>query len=93
MDRNTLALCDWTRGQIGWNNEVFTMRIYSQSIVFGQGANEPFNTGFKDYTFTPDGATRVLGGWWSLQEDASASDSFKQFAIGGTSGSDNNIQL
>lgn len=93
MDRNDLTMCDWTRGQIGWNNEVLTMRIDSTSIVFGkQGsglpANEPADQGFKDYTFSPSGATRVLGGWWSLQDDASDSDAFKQFYIGGTSGSD-----
>jgi hypothetical protein len=96
MNQNTQVLCDWSRGQIGWIEETLKMRTYMQSIVFGKQnngnpANEPSGEGFKDYSFTPPGSTRVIGGWWALQEDASDSDAFKQFSIGGPSGSDNDI--
>ena len=62
------------------------VKIFTQSIVVGTGANPPSSTGYQDYTFTPPGSTRVLGGWWSLQSDASGSDAFKQFAVEGTTG-------
>jgi hypothetical protein len=90
MDGNVLSLCTWSRQQIGWDNEVLNMRTFMQSVVVGPGANPPHNKGHHDYTFTPPNSTRVLGGWWSLQEDASGSDAFKEFVIGGNSGSDNN---
>lgn len=62
------------------------VKIFVQSVVVGTGANPPSSAGSHDYTFTPPGSTRVLGGWWSLQDDASGSDAFKQFAIQGTTG-------
>jgi hypothetical protein len=52
---------------------------FAGSIVFGMGANEPRNQGFKDLSFTM--GRRVIGGWWSLQQDASGTDAFKQFSI------------
>ena len=69
------------------------VKRFSQSIVFGTGANAPSTQGFEDYTFSPPDATRVIAGWWSLQSDASSSSSsaFKQFSIGGTSGRDNDM--
>jgi hypothetical protein len=85
----SFELCVWSRQQIGWDEEIFNMRTYMRSIVVGQGGNPPETQGYEDYTFKPDNATRVLGGWWSLQEDASSSDAFKQFCIGGTSDGDN----
>lgn len=64
--------------------------VHHKSIVFGNGANPPNDQqATKDYTFTL--GSKVIGGWWSLQQDASGSDAFKQFDIGGTSGSDNNV--
>jgi hypothetical protein len=59
------------------------MQMFSQSFVFGSQSSS--NAGHTDHTITPPGATRVLGGWWSLQEDASE-DAFKQFSIGAPSG-------
>lgn len=62
------------------------VKIFTQSVVVGTGANPPLDRGVHDYTFSPTGSTRVLGGWWSLQDDASGSDAFKQFAVEGTTG-------
>jgi hypothetical protein len=67
-------------------DSVDMVKISSQSIVVGQGSNPPFNLGFQDYTITPPGAVQALCGWWSLQDDASGSDAFKQFAIEGLTG-------
>ena len=91
MNANTLTLCQCSRGQIGWTEETLGMRTFMQSIVFGTGANPPIGKGYRDYTFSPPGATRVIGGLWSLQDDASGSDMLKQFTIGGPSGNDNDI--
>lgn len=73
-----------------------SVKVYSKSVVFGKTAdgqliNGTVDSGHRDYAITPNGAKRVVAAWWSLQDDASNSDALKQFSIGGTSGSDNDI--
>lgn len=73
------------------------MRMFMQSVVFGKQADgSPANPPsekdeIRDYTFTPPGSTRVIGGWWALQHDVSDSNAMAQFTIGGPSGNDNDI--